>query len=146
MEFVYEYNFYDFIKNFNAINFCTGTEYGADSLVDLKTGVNYIFAYSYAWNYDHKWDISALCEAGWGYGWGYGYGYGGLSPRLNADGKPYISTLEEIKAMCREYIKNSNKNNLKDGMYNFYLSDGLYQITLENHKFRTTIDAGKPVE
>ena len=117
MEYIYEYNFYDFIKNFNAINFCAGTEYGADSLVDLKTGVNYIFAYGYAWNYDYKWDIATLSEAGWG--------YGGLSPRLNADGKPYISTLEEIKIMCREYIKKNNE--LGNGKYNFHLSDGLYK-------------------
>lgn len=123
-----EFNFYDFIKNFNTINFCAGVEYAVDSLVDLITGVNYIFPHDYAWKHDHQWDNHS------GYGWGYGYGYGGLSPRLNADGKPYVSTLGEIKIMCREYIKKNNE--LGNGKYNFHLSDGLYQITLENRKFR----------
>lgn len=131
-----DYHFHDFIKNLNTINFSAGTEYKVDQLVDLKTGVNYLFAYNYQWAYD--------LDRGRAWGYGYGYGYAGMTPRLNADGKPYVSSLPEIKEICRQYIRNSSK--VVDGEYNFYLSDGLYQIVLQNNKFRTTIDAGKPVE
>ena len=133
-----DYHFHDFIKNLNTINFRAGTEYQMDQLVDLKTGVNYLFAYDYSW----VCKINPCLEKNWGCG--YGYGYAGMTPRLNADGKPYVSSLSEIKEICRQYIRNSSK--IVDGEYNFYLSDGLYQIVLQNNKFRTTIDAGKPVE
>lgn len=110
------FHIYNFIRPYWS-NISANNAYTMDQIIDLKTGVNYIFCHGAFCN--HDWGSSLQG----GYGWGYGYGFGGMSPRLDIDGKPIVSTKEEIKRACEDWCGNNGEYGVQ---YVFHLKDEEY--------------------
>ena len=112
---------YEWIAYFPTNTATNDDNFYINTIVNLNTGVKYMFCFQAERDYD--WKIDGFREAG--YGWGWGLGYGGLTVCLKEDGKPDVCTKEELKRICDNWAELNGGESYK---YIFHLKDEEYVV------------------